>query len=125
MPDDIGRIRLYDPKSKIEYYAVVLIFQEGNKYSFCPIWKETVNKLVPIMKDKDCEYYIDASDPFAYELFSHKTLADRIEEFNKLYIDKEIPDIKIVKIASTADLERASLPVYKEEGSKRVIIAAE
>ena len=125
MPEEMGFIRLYDPKAKIEYRGVVLIVQMGKAFNFCPIWKETVNKLVPIMKNKDGDYYVDASDPFAYELWQHKTLASRIEEFNKTYVEREIDSVKIVKIASEADLERAGLPVYKEEGSKRVIIIAE
>lgn len=136
MPDDIGTIRLYDPEAKIEYRAIVLILQEGERYSFCPLWKETVNKLVPIMRtdenhqyetpfDGKVEFYIDASDPFAYELWEHKSLEERINDFNKTYVQRELETVRIVKIASTADLERAGLPIYKEAGSKRVIIVAE
>lgn len=136
MPEDVGYIRLYDPEVKIEYKAIVLILQINNKYNFCPVWTGSVNKLVPIMRtnenhqistpfDGKCEFYIDASDPFAYELWSHKTLEQRIQEFNETHTQRDNGEIKIVKIASIADLERAGLPVYNETGSKRVILERE
>lgn len=136
MNEETGFVRLYDPESKIEYRAIVLVLQEGKKFSFCPIWKDDVNRLVPIMKtdekhqietpfDGKVEFYIDASDPFAYELWTNKNLNERIKEFNKSYAEKGMENVKIYKIASVADLERANLPVYKEAGSKRVIIYAE
>lgn len=137
MPEEeIGYIRLYDWEAKIEYKAIVLVLQINKTYNFCPIWTGGVNKLVPIMRaDKDhqfatpfdgkCEFYIDASDPFAYELWSHKTLEDRINEFNQTYMEREGGNIRIIKMASVGDLERAGLPAYKEEGSKRVLLIAE
>ena len=136
MPEERGYIRLYDLESKVEYRAIVLVLQIDKTFNFCPVWKESVNKLVPIMRtDKDhpietpfdgkCEFYIDASDPFAYELWTHKTLKDRIDEFNDTYKEREVGEIKIIKIASVSDLERAGLPAYKEAGSKRVILLQE
>ena len=136
MSDDVGYVRLYDPETKIEYTSIVLVVQEGEQFNFCPVWKEENNRLVPIMRatenfkfetpfDGKIEFYIDASDPFAYELWTHKNLGERIAEFNKTYADKGIENVKIYKIASVSDLERAGLPVYRVEGSKRVIIIAE
>lgn len=122
MNDEFGYVRLFDPESKIEYTAVVLVLQTGKQFNFCPVWKEETNRLVPIMKSND-GFYIDASDPFAYELWANKNFEERIREFNNTYLEKGIEDIKIYKIASVSDLERAGLPVYKEEGSERVIIS--
>lgn len=122
MSEDIGFIRLYDSKTNYEYRATVFVLKIHNSFHFCPVWKETTNKLVPIMRNNKSQYYIDVSDPFAYELWSHKSLEERINEFNQTYAERDGGEIKIVKIATEDDLNRANLPVYKEEGSKRVFI---
>ena len=45
MTDDIGFISLYDPETKYKYRAIVLVIQIRNSFNFCPVWKETTNKL--------------------------------------------------------------------------------
>lgn len=125
MTDDIGFISLYDPETKYKYRAIVLVIQIRNSFNFCPVWKETTNKLVPIMKDDKSQYYIDISDPFAYELWSNKSLEERINEFNQSHVERNGGEVKIIKVATEADLNRANLPMYKEEGGQSVIIRSE
>ena len=120
--EDRGYVILESKKLNRQYQAVVLVLQINDTYQLCPVWKEEVNKLVPIMRaTKDNAYgilegkcYIDIGDPFAYELCVHKTLVDRINDFNEEQIARDNPEVKIIKIATVADLQRAKLPYYIE-----------
>lgn len=107
-------VRLLDPDMKTIHIAHVVIFQSDEKtYNFCPIWRGGPNKLVPIMQDNEGKFYIDATDPFAYELFSAKSMEERYIEFNKLNEERDNTHVKILKEASSKDLSRARIPHFE------------
>ena len=114
MSKNVGVIRLLEPDQKTIRKGSVLLLKQEGKYMLCPLWRSAPNKLVSIMTDAEGKLYIDASDPFAYELPTAPTLAARIDEFNTFYSEKEI-DIKIVSLMTEDDLKRANIPCFAEE----------
>jgi len=112
-----GVVRLLGPDRKTTYFAKVIILQvAATKFLLCPLWKNAVNKLVPIMRtdDQPPVFYIDSTDPFAYELWDAPTLDQRIKDFNLVHGVRENGITKIVKIASLVDLQRAGIPCGEE-----------
>lgn len=106
-------VKLLDPDMKTIHVAHVVVLQTGERtFNFCPIWRGGPNKLVPIMQDSNGQFYIDATDPFAYELFSAKTMEDRYNEFNKLNEERGNTHVRIIKEATAKDLARAMIPHF-------------
>lgn len=120
--NEYGYVILDSKKLKKQFIAIVVVLKTENSYKFCPVWKEGVNKLVPIMRATknntygvpEEKFYIDIGDLFAYELWTNKTLEDRIIEFNAEQQRQENEGVAIVKIATVGDLKRAGIPYYVE-----------
>lgn len=121
MPDnkpipELGFVRLLEPDQKTIHTAHVVVLQIGLKtFHFCPIWKSAVNRLVPVMRSSDQppSFYIDATDPFAYELWSASTFEHRVNDFNAIHEARDNGIVRIVKVASLTDLQRAGLPCFR------------
>ncbi len=114
MSKDVGWVRLLEPDQKTVRKSRVLLVKYNGQYLMCPLWRSAPNRLVPILMDKEGKMYIDSSDPFSYELGSAPTIEQRIAEFNELYESREI-DIKILKILTEDDLNRAKIPCFTME----------
>lgn len=114
MSKDVGWVRLLEPDQKTVRKSRVLLVKYNGQYLMCPLWRSAPNRLVPILMDKEGKMYIDSSDPFSYELGSAPTIEQRISEFNELYESREI-DIKILKILTEDDLNRAKIPCFTME----------
>lgn len=114
MSKNVGWVRLLEPDQKTVRRSRVLLVRNNGEYLMCPLWRSAPNRLVPILMDNEGKMFIDASDPFSYELGSAPTIEQRIDEFNKLYESREI-NIRILKILSEDDLIRANIPCFTME----------
>ena len=114
MSKNVGWVLLLEPDHETVRRARVLLVQNSGQYWMCPLWREAPNRLVPISSDKNGKMYIDASDPFSYELGSAPTLKQRISEFNDYFTTQKIP-VKIVKLLTEDDLMRAGISCFTME----------